>query len=115
MHIVRSLQSFSLYINGMLSLAKADTGPARRALAPCLKFLVNFDCISHIYFYCSHHKVLTICTLFSTVTKKHRVCVKRISTRGQEFYRAGTAPPSDFEIPGSTTDLMAQISYTCTA
>ena len=108
----------------MLSFAKADPGQARRALAPCLKFLVNFDCISRIYFCCSHHKVLTICTLFSTVTKKHRVCVKRISKPNpRPGAKNSNAPglhpppptPSGFEIPGSTTDLIVQISYTCTA
>ena len=40
---------------------------------PCLKFLgvvfVNFECKTRINFYCGHHTVFTICTLFSTVTK----------------------------------------------
>ena len=30
---------------------------------------VNLDCKTHIYFYCGHHTVFTICSLFSTVTK----------------------------------------------
>ena len=40
--------------------------------------------------------MLTICTLISTLTTKHRVCVKgasKQSPKPQEFYRAGTAPP----------------------
>ena len=48
--------------------------------------------------------MFTICTLFSTLTTKHKVCVKGIKTnlRPQEVYRAGTAPPG-FEIPGSAS------------
>ena len=68
---------------------KADPGPARRACAPppsLFEFFflgggcfVNCDCITRVYFHRSHHAVLTICTLFSTVTNEHTVCVKGTS------------------------------------
>ena len=54
---------------------KADPGPAHRARAPLFgKFggFVFVDCITRLYFHCSHHTVLTICTLLSVVTKKNR-------------------------------------------
>ena len=58
------------------------------------------DCITRINSNCSHHTMFTICTLFSTLTTKHRVCVKGASK--QTSNPIGTAPPG-FEIPGSAT------------
>ena len=55
--------------------------------------------------------MFTIFTLISTLTTKHRVCVKgasKQSPKPQEFYRAGTAPPG-FKIPGSATDCTHKI------
>ena len=71
---------------------------------PRLNFLGVCLCITRICFNCSHHAMFTICTLFSSLTTKHKVCVKGIKTnlRPQEVYRAGTAPPG-FEIPGSAS------------
>ena len=65
-----------------------------RRLPPCLKFFwgfvfVNFDCITRIYFNCSHHTMFTKCTLFSTLTTP----ASKQTPRTQEFYCAGTAPP----------------------
>ena len=76
------------------SCSRADPGPARRARAP-LKIFINFDCITRINFHCSHHTVLTICTLFSTVTKKQRVCVKVSSKQTPDAKNSGTAPLSE--------------------
>ena len=51
---------------------------------PCLNFFfkfvfITFHCITRIYFNCSLHTMFTICILFSTLTTKHRVCVKGAS------------------------------------
>ena len=54
----------------------------RRARTPLFDFFfwggvfVNFDYITLILSNCSHHTMFTICTLFSSLTAKHRVCVK---------------------------------------
>ena len=78
---------------------------------PCLKsFLfvfVNFDGITRIYFHCIQHAVFTISILSSTLTTKHRICVKGHQNilRPQEFYRTGTAHPG-FKIPGSATPMI---------
>ena len=37
---------------------------------------VNFDCITRIKFNYSYHTLFTIFISFSTLTKKHKVCVK---------------------------------------
>ena len=83
--------------------SKADPGPARRARAP-LKivwglFFINFDCLTRIYFHCSHHTVLTICTLFSTVTKKKKGYVIQTNPRPQEFRdRALSGSATQFDL-----------------
>ena len=46
--------------------------------------------------------MITICTLFSTLTTKHRVYVKVASKQISDL-KNSTAPPS-FEIPGSATE-----------
>lgn len=49
---------------------KADPGPGRSLLEFFGGlFFVNFDRITRIYFYFSHHTVFTICSLFSSVIK----------------------------------------------
>ena len=40
---------------------------------------VKFDCITRIYINYSRHTMFLICTLFSTLTTKHRVCMKGAS------------------------------------
>ena len=57
---------------------------------------VNFDCITRIYFNCIHHTMFTICTQFSTLTTKHKVCVKGASKQISDAKNStapGTRPP----------------------
>ena len=81
-----------------VSSVKADPAPTRRPPPlPLFKFIfefvfVTFDCITRIYFNCSHHKMFRICPLFSTLTTKHRVCVKGASKQ--------TSDPKNSTAPG---------------
>ena len=93
----------------MLSIAKADPGPARRARVPPFPFekkpgtcFCKFSLYIRKYFDFSQHAVFAICILFTTLQQKHRVCVKGHQSKPQisKFYRAGTAHPR-FETPGS--------------
>ena len=67
----------------LIEPAKADPAPARRAPPPIWNFwgfvFVHFGCITRNNINCCRHTMLTICTLFSTLTTKHRVCVKGAS------------------------------------
>ena len=54
-------------------------------------YLVNFDCIKHIYFKCNQHAMFTICILFTLTVNMWRG-IKTIF-RHQKLYRAETAPP----------------------
>ena len=91
---------------------KADPAPALRARAPLFEIFwgfvfVNFDCITRNNINCCRHTMLTICTLFSTLTTKHRVCVKGASKETSDPKNStatGPRPPPGFEIPGSATD-----------
>ena len=82
----------------------------RRTRAPLFGFylggvFVNFDYTTRLLSYCSHHTLFTICTLFSTLTTKHKVCVKGTSKQPQTpriLPRRDRAP--GFEIPGSAID-----------
>ena len=71
-NINKNFQQYLYFKN--LPITNADPGPVRRAPAPLFEFFgglffVNFDCKTRIYFYCGHHKLFTIWTLFFTVTK----------------------------------------------
>ena len=57
--------------------------------------------------YCNQHAMFTMCILFSTLTKKHRVCVKGHQNNLRTTKSARTARPSS-KIPGSA------IAYKCT-
>ena len=96
-----------LATNGRSLCPKADLGLTRLFESFGGLFFVNFDCITRVYFYCSHHTVLTIRTVFSTVTKNIGYVKGDIKTnpRPQKLYRAGTAPPV-FEILRSATPFV---------
>ena len=92
------------YLTENVPYSKADPASARRARAPLFEFFGG-PCfgkhVTRIYFNCSHHTMITICTLFSTLTTKHRVCVKGASKQSsspQNSSAPGLRP--GFTIPG---------------
>ena len=76
---------------------------------PYLNFfgLLIFDCITRIYFCCSHHTMFKIFTLLSTITKTQGMYEGNINTIPRSHSIAsGPRTPPVFKIPGSATDIL---------
>ena len=80
----------------------SSTGaPGARSLFEFFNWFVFviFDCVTRVYFNCSHQTGFTICTLFSIITTKHRVCVKKHQNKPSDpegFTEPGPPPPPLF-------------------
>ena len=111
------LQSYKFGFLTMITLHKLKTNPPGQIMWPmiiqrCQKWIqdlctrhvhlcsetfwvciVNFDCITHIYFNCSQHAMCTIHILFSALTTKTGVC-EEASKQSPDPKTRITIPPS---------------------
>ena len=73
--IINLSHNLVFYLKTITLYPKADPGPVHSARAPSLNFFVgfvflNFDCISRITFGWSKYRMMTLCILSFTPTKK---------------------------------------------
>ena len=91
-----SVLVIDIYVSTVLfTSARGGSSTGARSLFEIFDWFVFviFDCITCVYFNCSHQTVFTICSLFSIITTKHRVCVKGASKQTSAVADPGISKP----------------------